>query len=88
VKNAQRAPVAGLQLFMTQVLFVPNVPEEALVYVKRARAHGLLSEGCELQRKAESILPELREELIAVFLNLVAELHGFIACGGSEVFAG
>jgi hypothetical protein len=59
VKNAQCAPVNGVQLFVTEVLSVPNMTEKALVYVERARTHGLTSEKNKIQRSEDSVLREL-----------------------------
>ena len=71
MKNTQGASVTGLQLFMTKVLSVPNVPEKALVDIERARAHGVVSEERRVWQITNTVLSGLREEFIAVFFNLV-----------------
>ena len=88
MKNAQGASVTGLQLFVTKVLSVPNVPKKALVDIERARAHGVVSEERRVWQITNNVLSGLREEFIAVFFNLVAESKRFAARGRGEVFAG
>jgi len=88
MKDPEGASIAGVQFFVTQVLSAPDVPEKALVNIECARAHGVLSKESRIQQNANIALPGLREEFIAVFLNLVAELQGFVARCCGEVFAG
>jgi hypothetical protein len=88
MKNTQTAPVNGLQLLVTEVLFVPNMTEKSLVYVERVRPHDIISRENKMQRNEDSVLQRLREEFVAVFLNLIAELRSLAARCCGEVFAG
>lgn len=88
MKNAQGAPVACLQFFMTQVLPVPDVTQKSLVDVECARAHGAPRGKRGVQQNAYNKQLVLREEFVAVFLNLVAELQSLAASRCGKIFAG